>query len=184
MKRVECHLFSGMLGVGAEDGTKELERLIDELPSLADSHHHKEGQWEKVLADIVERHKAHDTAIIILIGHSYGAKRCVQIANGLAVENIDVAYVAGIDPTALFFWQSKMDISLNIGLVDEFHATKGVCHKARMHDPNGGSGGMYVVPGAMSDVHEIFKVPGKHIKCPASKITRKRILETVEKLIS
>jgi hypothetical protein len=183
MGRVECHIFSGLLSAGAEDGTKELERLIDDLPSTVDAHHHHHRRWKKVLKGILERHEEQGSATIILIGHSYGALRCQQIAKKLNSEDISVAYVAGIDPTALFSWQPSMKLSKNINLVDEFHATRGFPYSARKNDPSGKGGGKFIVPGELEGVHTTTKVPGPHIKCAASPITREKILEAVRDLV-
>ncbi len=183
MGRVECHLFSGLLSAGAEDGTKELERLIDDLPSTVDAHHHHHRRWKKVLKGILERHKELGSATIILIGHSYGALRCQQIAKKLNSEDISVAYVAGVDPTALFAWQSSMKLSKNIDFIDEFHATRGFPHNARKHDPSGKSGGKFIVPDEIEHAHTVTKILGSHIKSASSPITREKILESIEKIL-
>jgi len=183
MDRFECHIFSGLLSAGAEVGTKELERLIDDLPSTIDAHHHHHGRWKKVLKGILERHGKHGPAKIILIGHSYGALRCQQIAKKLNSEDISVAYVGGIDPTALFSWQPSMKLSKNITLVDEFHATRGFPYSARKNDPSGEGGGKYIIPAELEYIHTVTKVPGSHVKCASASITRQKVLKAIKSLL-
>lgn len=180
--RVECHLFSGLFGVGAKKGTKTLEKLIDDLPHEYDARHHRHGRWEWVRDGIISRNNQLGPATIILIGHSYGARRCQQIAAALNKSNIDVQYIAGIDPTALTLMQKPMKITKNVKSVDEFHATSGVCHRARKRDPSGGQGGKYIIPNSLKPKHKVITVPGGHKKCASAKITRKRIVKQVRKI--
>lgn len=183
MNRIECHLFSGLFGAGSENGTKELERLIDDLPYSVNAHHYHHNRWKHVRDGIIRRHDDLGKAIVILIGHSYGARRCQQLATALDKKNIQISYLAGIDPTAIFAWQKPMKLSTNIDLIDEFHATSGFPHNARKHDESGKSGGKFIVPSTLDNVHKIITVPGAHIPCPSKKITKARIIEKVEGII-
>lgn len=183
MGRFECHIFSGLLSAGAEEGTKAIEQLIDSLPANINAHHHHHSRSKKVLKGILKRHDLQGHAKIVLIGHSYGALRCQQIAKALNSEDIFVSYVAGIDPTALFSWQPSMKLSKNVNLIDEFHATRGFPHNARKHDPSGKSGGMFIVPDELKHAHTVTKISGSHIKSASSPITREKILEGIEKIL-
>ncbi len=156
--------------------------MIDELPLVVDAHHHRHGDWQKVFDGVLARARRFDAAMTILIGHSYGALRCEQIATKMQKNNLPVAYIAGIDPTALPRGHSPMTIPGNVEIIDEFHATRGIPANTRRRDPSGRKGGKYLVDTNRSKSHNLIEVPGPHISCASDKITQDRIVGKVVEL--
>jgi pimeloyl-ACP methyl ester carboxylesterase len=185
MARIEMHLFAGLGGRFFDRGTRALDAMADRLSPVWDANHWQQRQWQKASDGIIARQKAYgDKPVVILIGHSYGALRCQQIATRLRDRGIAVAYVAGIDATALAPGHPPMKIPDNVALIDEFWASSGFPAIARWRDPKGSKGGMYVVRPEMKDRHKVIKVPGGHIPCASDPITVTRIMEKVRGLVA
>lgn len=181
--RYEIHVIAGLGGWLFAWGTKALDKLFDDLSPYWDATHWYHGSWEKCAQGIIDRQKRfNDAPVVCLIGHSYGALRCQQIASRLNQHGIEVAYIGGIDPTALPRNHPPMVIPSNVKDVDEFHATSGWPAWARHRDPQGGRGGMYVYrPDATP---AIYTIPGGHIACASAPKTRRIILGKVKALVS
>lgn len=182
--RVECHVFAGLGGPLFARGTKALDHLMDELSPVWDANHWYHQQWERACDGIISRAKARgDKPKVILIGHSYGALRNIQIARRLKSVGLDVEYIAGIDPTALPLGEPPMSVPDNVRFIDEFHATSGWPAGARRRDPSGGAGGMYVYPASRDkDSYSVHIVPGGHIPCASDPKVVSTIVAAVKAL--
>jgi pimeloyl-ACP methyl ester carboxylesterase len=162
--RIEAHAIAGLGGWLFDRGTRALDKLLDEMSPVWDCTHWQEGQWEKAYDAILARAKTHkDKPKIILIGHSYGCLRAIQIARRLREINMRVAYIAAIDPTAITRKEPPMTIPNNVDWVDEFWASSGFPAAARNREPDGSAGGRYVVPAGMEKRHTLAKYPVRHI---------------------
>ena len=181
--RAECFLFSGLAAAGSRRGTRALEKLIDELPLEVDAKHQTHRKWTNVLDGILARHIRFGPALVLLIGHSYGALRCQQIAGNLNERGITVSYIAGIDPTALPRRHTPMKITPNVELVDEFHAVSGPPAARRKSDPSGKGGGRFIIPEVMHDRHYLEEVPYPHIRSARSEEVRERILSKISEIL-
>ncbi len=183
-KRIESHVIAGLGGPFVAWGTKALDKLFDDLSPIWDATHWYHRSWGKCADGIIERQKRYgDKPIVILVGHSYGALRCQQIATRLRYHQIQVDYIAGIDPTALRYKHPKMVIPNNVVLVDEFHASRGWPKFARRRDPKGGKGGMYVFPDTWKGKRKVTPVRGGHIACASNPITRNKIMNQVKAIL-
>lgn len=185
-QRVECHVFAGLGGFFTSGGTKAIEKLIDDLPHEAEAHHHYHREWSATAAAIIARQRKYqDSPIVILIGHSYGAWKCQQIALRLKTFVITVHYVAGIDPTALPLGADPMRIPTNVLEVDEFWSTRGLFNaplSVRKRHPDGSRGGKYVYPTGIRP--RVFELPGTgHIPAARHPTTVNTIVARVRKLL-
>ena len=146
--RIECHVIAGLGGPFFAAGTKRLDALMDALSPEWDATHWWHRQWEQVFDGILKRARTHkDKPVIILIGHSYGCLRAIQISRRLKTHGIGVDYIAAIDPTALPMGEPKMTVPSNVTYVDEFWSDKWFLnfpYAARWRDPSGAAGGKYV----------------------------------------
>lgn len=184
MKRVEAHVIAGLGGHLFARGTKALDKLFDEMSEYWDATHWLHQSWERVAEGIIKRQKRfNDKPTVILIGHSYGALRCQQIAARLNAHNITVHYIGCIDATALPIGHAPMRVSGNVKDVDEFWATSGWPKFARWRDPEGGRGGMYVYPKNWAGTKKIWTVKGGHIPCASNPITVNQIVKKVKALV-
>ena len=177
---IQCHVFAGLGGPVTAKGTRALDRLMDNLSPEWDASHWYHGQWKTALAQIL----ANGGSRIILIGHSYGALRCQRIAEELNKHGVDVAYIAGIDPTALTAAQDPMFIPSNVVKVDEFWSTRGLFNMPRINRwryPDGKRGGMYRYGRGV--IHKVHKIRAGHIGTASHKTTRKIILQSVKEAI-
>ena len=184
-KRIEIHVIAGLGGFFTARGTKALDQIFDDISPVWDATHWYHGSWEKCSNGIIHRVKRYkDKPIIILVGHSYGALRNQQIAVKLKEEGIGVAYIAGIDPTALPFRHPPMRIPTNVEYVDEFWSTRGLFNmplRVRKRKPDGSRGGKYTY--SSRTAHKTQEVRGGHIPCASADQTRKTILNKVLELI-
>lgn len=182
--RIECHVFAGLGGPLFARGTKALDKFMDDLSPVWDANHWWHGQWERACDGILARAGTHgDKPKVLLIGHSYGALRCIQIARRLKSNGLDVEYIAGIDPTALPIGEPPMTVPDNVRFVDEFHATSGWPHGARRRDPSGGRGGKYVYPASRpKDTYTVYRIPGGHIPCASDPETVRVVVNAVRAL--
>ena len=175
-KRIENHVFAGLAGAG------DTESLCEQIGGTHWFHY----EWEQCLDGIVTRWRNYgDTPTIILTGHSYGAKRCAQIASALSSYGIRVDYIAGIDPTALFPGQSPMVIGPNVDLVHEFWSEwffpLNLPLINRKWKPSGKGGGKFVYSNPATP-HKHFDIPTGHIATAGHKTTRNVIAAKVLEL--
>lgn len=183
MKRVECHVIAGLGGLLFARGTKALDKLFDEISPIWDATHWWHRSWDKCAEGIIARQKRfRDKPTVILVGHSYGALRCQQIASRLRQNGITVDYIAGIDPTALPANVPTMNIPKNVRFVDEFWATSGWPALRRWFTPDGSRGGRFVVRGSWT-TYRRKTVKGGHVACASNPITVRRIVEKVKELV-
>lgn len=182
-KGVECHIFSGLGGFFTNKGTRLLEKLIDDLPIEVNAMHHAHREFGKVAEGIIARSSMFGHQTTVLIGHSYGALSCIKVARALAEKGFSIAYVAGIDPTALPASEPAMSVPDNVARVDEFHAARGVPATTRKVDPSGKIGGMFVYRQGWPGKKEIIQIPTAHIASASHETTRQTILAGVERAL-
>lgn len=176
--RYEVHVFAGLGGMFFWHGTKALDKIFDDISPVWDATHWRHRSWKKCLKGILQRRvKFKDDPAIILVGHSYGALRCQQIAKELEKQDIPVRYIGGIDPTA----GHEMRIPHNVEYVDEFHATRGWPAFARWRGRKGAKGGMYIYPPSVPNT--VHTVLGGHVACASDPFTRSTIVEQVKEIV-
>jgi hypothetical protein len=101
--------------------------------------------------------------------HSFGGWKVLQAAADLAKHGIMVRYIANIDPTALPIGADPMVVPANVEFVDEFRAAwPSPPMFARLRDPSGGRGGMYVFKDGKPP-HKIHNFMTGHIAIGSSK---------------
>lgn len=189
-RRVECHVFAGLGGPFTAGGTKAIEKLLDALPSdRLDAVHHYHREWTETSDGIIARQRRlGDNPIVILIGHSYGAWKCQQIAQRLMQHPIMVAYIAGIDPTALPVDADPMKITPNVLDVDEFWSTRGLFNAPlwkRKCNPDGSRGGKYIYPQRRPPERRVHVLEGTgHIPTARHETTLAVISAKVRGLVS
>lgn len=144
MKRITVTVH-GLMGIAPwiSKGTREIDRLIDALKG-PDSRDFIQIAW-KAAWKYIEAERAKGPIEVILIGHSMGCYRAIQLAWKCRAAGIKVAYIGAIDPTAInrFFRMKPMVVPENVIEVDEFWASRGIPAMNRRHDPTGGGGGCY-----------------------------------------
>ena len=177
--RTEAFGIGGLGGHFTMKGIKTIEEIIDHLGPEIDMHSRLHGQWESVADGIIARHKHWGPAdIIVLVGHSWGAKRVVEISQRLYSYGIYVDYAAGIDPTRLL--SGEMRVPHNVKDVDEFWATSGVVARGRS---SGAPGCKYVYDHDWSGTKKVTVIPGGHIACAKNKKTHGMIKSKVDALL-
>ncbi len=153
--------------------------MIDDLPLEVNALHHRHRDFRKVAEGIIARSGRFGHQTTILIGHSYGALSCIKVARALAEKGFSVAYLAGIDPTALPPDEPAMRVPDNVARVDEFRAERGVPAAMRKADPSGKSGGMFVYRKDWPGKGVIVEIPTAHIASASHETTQKTILAGV-----
>lgn len=186
MRRKEVHVIAGLGGFFTSRGTRALDAMFDDISLEWDATHWYHGSWKKVAEGIIARvTKFKDEPVVCLIGHSYGALRCQQIAELLNKEGIRVDYIAGIDPTALPYKHPPMLIPNNVVYVNEFWSTTGLFNFPRIrrkYSPDGSRGGKYQYPVGWKGKVEKYIIPGGHIPCASDPKTRNIVMTHVERL--
>ena len=176
--RIECHVFGGLGWPFTSRGVKELDNLIDKMDPIWDASVWPHSRYKSVLSGILSKWQGKTKKpVIALVGHSYGALRCIQIADALAEEGFKVHYIGGIDPTALWPWMKKMHVPPNVVTVDEFWASSGFPANARRRSPSGKRGGMYIKNSVSK--HKIFKYKSAHIPLASNKKVHERIVKMI-----
>ena len=185
MNRVELHVIAGLGGWFTGRGTRWLDQVFDDLSVIWDATWWTHQSYKKIAAGIIARQKRYkDNPTVILVGHSYGALRCKQIAVMLKAAGIEVDYIAGIDATCLPRNEPKMVIPTSVEYVDEFWSSLGWFNcplRARRYTPDGSKGGKYVYPRGVS--HKIYKINAGHIQTASAPRTRNIIVQKVMSLV-
>lgn len=185
--RIEIHSFGGLGWPFTARGVKVLDGLMDAMSPYWDANVWSHTQSDDVYDAIIKRVNHHkDRPLIIAGGHSFGALAAIRLSRRLHQRGLEVAYLFGIDPTALPRGEPPMTIPPNVQSTDEFWSTAPFFnwpYGARRRDPKGGKGGMYVVPPAMKDTHKLFHIQGGHMGTVSSPITIKRITSRVKELV-
>ena len=183
-RRVECFAISGLGWIFTAAGVKALDRLHDAISPVWDCTFSYHTGWEAIADGIIARQERfRDEPVVCLIGHSYGALRCQQIASRLHSHGIKTDYVAGIDPTALPPGHPPMVIPRSVLEVDEFHSMKwffNFPYAARKRDPEGFAGGMYLYSPEVD--HTVHKINTGHIATARDPLTVETIVNRVKEL--
>lgn len=157
-------VIHGLMGVFPfiSYGTRALDRLLDALPSTPDSRDFLQSDWLSAWKHIQDCKRRYGGIQVVLIGHSMGCYRNIQIAEKCQKAGIAVRYIAAIDPTAInrLFGMKPMVVPSRVGQVDEFWASSGFPKSARDGDPTGKRGGRYIY-GDQS--HKVINVLAAHI---------------------
>jgi len=95
--QVTAYLFKGLFGDIFSDGLDDLADKLETSGIQASVHHRSERA--RIEDEIRNRHRQGTLGSVVLIGHSLGANAALRISNNLAGENIDIAYLATLDPT-------------------------------------------------------------------------------------
>lgn len=144
MKRVTI-VIHGLMGIVPliSKGTRDIDKLIDALAG-PDSRDYIQSAWKSAW-QYIQDEKAKGPIEVILIGHSMGCYRAIQIAEKCRTAGIKVTYIGAIDPTAInrMFGMKPMVVPENVIEVDEFWASSGVPAMNRKMDKSGGKGGCY-----------------------------------------
>lgn len=192
MQRAEVHVVAGLAGFlpFISYGTRALDKLFDEISPIWDATHWLHSSWEKVAEGIIARARRYkDKPKVILVGHSYGAWRIIQIALRLQSYNIRVDLLVGIDPTCLPKREKgqrvhPMVLPKNVDRCIEIWATvSGPPKSCRRRAPDGSKGGMYVIPQELEHRHELTKVAAAHIPVAAHTGVVSKIVMEVEKVL-
>jgi hypothetical protein len=187
--RTEIHLFSGLGDglFGIDRGVRELEKLIDDMPYVADARMWRYRQWEKVSDDIIQRHLTQpqrDDPIVIFIGHSKGAQAAVNAAQRLEAFGIETDLLVGIDPTALLPGEPPMKVPASTREAMEFWSDRGLLNwplRMRKKFPDGQFGGKFTYGSTPSPVRVV--VPAGHIPVASHEVTRNRITARVRAIL-
>jgi hypothetical protein len=111
MRKVRAFNMRG-LGRFPSNGMVKLTSLLNEIPGVSattDDHGIFGFEYVTNLADAcIAAHKS--GRLIALSGHSFGANAAIMIATRLAQRNIEVNYLAAIDPAAQF----ALSVPLNV----------------------------------------------------------------------
>lgn len=186
MKRIPVVLH-GLMGVFPfiSTGTRNIDKLIDALPATQDSRDFLQSDWLSAWKHIEACKRRHGKIEVILIGHSMGCYRSIQLAEKCRKAGILVRYIAAIDPTAInrLFGMKPMIVPENVMAVDEFWATSGFPKAARDGDKSGKRGGRYIFPVSWSGAHYLETIPSAHIPLASNDKVVKRIVAQVKELL-
>lgn len=140
----------GLAGLGypfTAGGIKNLDRLIDALPAKTEAQSYAYWDADAIADGIIFRaNKFKDGPVICLFAHSWGVKTGLELCAKLGKNNVEVAYFAAIDPTALRVSDSPMTVPTNVRQLDEFWSDKwrlvNFPYMARQAAPTGKRGGL------------------------------------------
>jgi hypothetical protein len=166
------HLFWGRAGFlpTIRSGMETLESLIDAIPHPSDLHDWK--SWRRVGEHIRQSFQPGDQ--VVLIGHSEGAKVCVDLAAWLEGYRIPVDLIVGIDPTL----NKIPPMPKNVRKVAEYHATAGLVAFFRWL--SGGRNGCFNYPANWAwQRYPIWIEPGSHVGVSKDSDVHKDILAKV-----
>lgn len=184
MKRIPI-VIHGLAGVFPfiSYGTKGIDKLIDALPPSQDSRDFLQSDWQSAWRYIQDCKRKHGAIEVILIGHSMGCYRAIQIAEKCRAARIDVAYIAAIDPTAInrLFGMKPMIVPQGVAYVDEFWASSGFPKAARDGDPTGRRGGRYIY--SEDQDRKVFNVLAGHIPSASHPTVVSHIVTRVKGLL-
>lgn len=184
MKRITI-VIHGLMGIlpFISKGTRDIDKLIDALKG-PDSRDYIQSNWKEAWS-YIQAERAKGPIEVILIGHSMGCYRAIQIANQCRKAGILVRYIGAIDPTAInrMFGMVPMVVPENVAEVDEFWARSGVPAINRKLDPTGGKGGCYRYTAGWSGQLYQKEYPTGHIALAAHKPVVDRLVKQVGELI-
>lgn len=183
MDRNECHISAGLLPTFTSYGVKNIEKLVDALPSECDAKTWKHTQWKMVANGIIERAKKFGKPTSVTLGgHSYGCEFICLVAKELAKEGIKVDYMFAIDPTAGSVADKNMVVGSNVLRVDEFWATSGFPHFARKLTGNKHAALSFTDDYDMDNYAKMI-IPGGHIACASNQIVVRRVLREIGRVL-
>lgn len=184
MKRIPI-VIHGLMGIlpFISAGTRDIDKLITKLASAA-CRDFLQSDWKSAWEYIQDMRHNHGRIEVIIIGHSMGCYRAIQIAEKCHSAGIKVAYIAAIDATAInrLFRMKPMVVPSNVVKVDEFWAYFGAPAMAR-NDETGNRGGKFIYPEKWGTPHEILKYKTGHIAIASRDDVVKQIVDTVKELV-
>lgn len=177
----EIHIFSGLgtlILPHLQLATRELEDLIEALPSKVDAHHHTHIGAKKVWKRIIKkRDKGELNGPICLVGHSQGVRACSRVADALDDEGISVDYIGAIDPTLASF----PPFQNNVRLVDQFWATQDFVAEGRRL--SGFTAGVCTFVPGWSGTEVLERIKCGHLECAKHQDVRSKILKSIDTVL-
>lgn len=186
--RYEIHGFAGLGYPFTAGGIRNLDKLIDALPAKSEAQSYAYWDAMNVAKAIVFRaNKYWDKPVICLFAHSWGVKTGLEAAAYLEKNQLDIAYFAAIDPTALRISDSLMTAPANVRQLDEFWSDElrmfNVPYLSRKADPTGKRGGLVRNPHGV--LHYLDpNVPAGHSATAWHPRVVKRIVSQIQQRIA